>query len=128
MSGISYLSENDSSYIQQKLSSLDDDARYDGAFWEEALYDHDRMVIPARVVPDSNAVEINTYEQLRELDKHSNHLQSDILQIAADALNGKPEDICNITVLKKGMTTAPSSLIIRESNISCVFLAKEPIS
>ena len=104
MIGISYLSENDSSYIQQRLSSLDDDARYDGAFWEEALYDHDRMVIPARIVPDSNAVEINTYEQLRELDEHSNHLQSDILQIAADALNGKPEDICNITVLKKGMT------------------------
>lgn len=42
MIGISYLSENDSSYIQQRLSSLDNDARYDGCFWEEALYDHDR--------------------------------------------------------------------------------------
>lgn len=62
------------------------------------------MVIPARIIPGSNAVEINTYEQLRELDEHSNHLQSDILQIAADALNGNQEDICNITVLKKGMT------------------------
>ena len=104
MIGISYLSENDSSYIQQRLSSLDNDARYDGCFWEEALYNHNRMVIPARIIPGSNAVEINTYEQLRELDEHSNHLQSDILQIAADALNGNQEDICNITVLKKGMT------------------------
>lgn len=104
MIGISYLSENDSSYIQKRLSSLDNDARYDGCFWEEALYNHNRMVIPARIIPGSNAVEINTYEQLRELDEHSNHLQSDILQIAADALNGNQEDICNITVLKKGMT------------------------
>ena len=104
MIGISYLSGNDSSYIQQRLSSLDNDARYDGCFWEETLYDHNRMVIPARIIPGSNAVEINTYEQLRELDEHSNHLQSDILQIAADALNGNQEDICNITVLKKGMT------------------------
>ena len=86
MIGISYLSENDSSYIQQRLSSLDNDARYDGCFWEEALYNHNRMVIPARIIPGSNAVEVNTYRTiLRELDEHSNHLQSDILQIAADA-------------------------------------------
>ena len=41
---------------------------------------------------------------MRELDSNSNHLQSDVLQIAADALHTEPEQITNITVLKKGMT------------------------
>jgi CTP:phosphocholine cytidylyltransferase-like protein/thiamine kinase-like enzyme len=104
MIGISYITEKDAAHVRDRLVALDSDGRYDGAFWEESLYDHDRMIIPARIIGNADAVEINTYEQLRELDEHSNHLQSDILQIAADALNGNQEDICNITVLKKGMT------------------------
>ena len=62
------------------------------------------MIVPAKVVHAADIVEINTFEQLRELDSNSNHLQSDVLEIAAKALHTHPEDISNITVLKKGMT------------------------
>ena len=104
MIGISYLLKDEASIVQKRLQELDKDSRYDGSFWEETLYDHDKMIVMAREVLSSNIVEINTFEQLRELDSNSNHLQSDVLQIAADALHTEPEQITNITVLKKGMT------------------------
>lgn len=58
----------------------------------------------AKVVHSSEVVEINTYEQLRDLDDNSNQLQSDAIDIISQALNVKPYEIEDITVLKKGMT------------------------
>lgn len=58
----------------------------------------------ARVVHSSDVVEINTYEQLRELDGNSNHLKTDAIQVICEALAVKPEEVTDITVLKKGMT------------------------
>lgn len=104
MVGISYLLKEDASIIRKRLDYFDNDPRYHDKFWEETLYENNKMIIPAKVVHSANIVEINTFEQLRELDSHSNHLQSDILEIAASALNTKPENISDITVLKKGMT------------------------
>ena len=62
------------------------------------------MIVQARVVHANNVVEINTYEQLRELDEESNHLKSDAIDIIAKALKVSPSEIVDITVLKKGMT------------------------
>lgn len=104
MVGISYLLKEDASIIRKRLDYFDNDPRYHDKFWEETLYENNKMIIPAKVVHSASIVEINTFEQLRELDSHSNHLQSDILEIAASALNTKPENISEITVLKKGMT------------------------
>lgn len=104
MIGISYLLKKDADIISKRLELFDKDPKYRDKFWEETLYKNTKMMIPAKVVHSANIVEINTFEQLRELDSHSNHLQSDILEIAANALNTKPENISNITVLKKGMT------------------------
>lgn len=95
---------------------------------EETLYDHDKMIVMAREVLSSNIVEINTFEQLRELDSNSNHLQSDVLQIAADALHTEPEQIINITVLKKGMTNVLSYLSVVVPDTLCAFQVKEPIN
>ena len=61
-------------------------------------------MVPARVVPASEVVEINTYEQLRELDGESNHLRSDALDVIANVFHAAPEEIVDIAVLKKGMT------------------------
>lgn len=104
MVGISYLLKEDASIISKRLDHFDRDPQYHDKFWEETLYANNKMIIPAKVVHSANIVEINTFEQLRELDSLSNHLQSDILEIAANALNTKPENISDITVLKKGMT------------------------
>ena len=62
------------------------------------------MAIHARIVPASEVVEINTYEQLRELDGESNHLKSDALDVIADVFNVRTQDIEEIRALKKGMT------------------------
>lgn len=104
MIGISYLLKKDADIIRERLIRFDADPRYYNKFWEETLYEKGKMMIPAKVAHASDIVEINTFEQLRELDSHSNHLQSEILEIAAAALHTKPDNISNITVLKKGMT------------------------
>ena len=51
---------------------------------------------------DSTVFEINTYEQLRELDKSSSHLETDALPEISKALGVTLDEIVNIEVLKKG--------------------------
>lgn len=104
MLGITYLVKKDAAYVNERIHQLASDQRYDGAFWEESLYAKNKMIIPAKLVPADVAVEINTYEQLRELDSNSNQLKSDAIETASKALNTTPEAITRITVLKRGMT------------------------
>lgn len=104
MIGIAYLTADTAAVVRARILQLVGDARYDDSFWEDALYGKDRMIVNARVVHASNVVEINTYEQLRELDSGSNQLQSAAIETAARALNAVPTEITDITVLKKGMT------------------------
>lgn len=104
MIGISYLTKEDSDTVSTRIKELCKNPQYDGSFWEEALYNKDRMIVTARVVHSADVVEINTYEQLREIDSDSNQLKTDAIHLICEALSAKPEDITDITVLKKGMT------------------------
>lgn len=104
MVGISYLIGEHSEFVRERLKAWDGNPRHDESFWEEVLYEKDRMIVQARVVHANNVVEINTYEQLRELDEESIHLKSDAISIIAKMLNASPAEIVDITVLKKGMT------------------------
>ena len=104
MVGIAYLVEEQSKIVRERLGKLDVDKEFDDSFWEETLVDKDRMIVQARVVHASDVVEINTFEQLRELDEESNHLKSDAISIIADVLNVRKKEIIDIEVLKKGMT------------------------
>ena len=104
MVGISYLVGEQSKVVRERLKAWDGNPKYDESFWEETLYDKDRMIVQARVVHANNVVEINTYEQLRELDEESNHLKSDAIDIIAKALKVSKSEIVDINVLKKGMT------------------------
>lgn len=103
MIGISYLAEPVSSEVGSRLKELDDDKHSD-SFWEDSLFKKDRMIISAKEIDSSEVVEINTYEQLREVDSDSNHLKSDAMGTIASALNCNENDIVDINVLKKGMT------------------------
>ena len=104
MIGICYLLEAEAAIVRERLEELGRDSRYDGAFWEETLYRKDRMIVTARVVHAADAVEINTYEQLREIDSDSSQLQTDAIQAICEALGAQQDEVTNITVLKKGMT------------------------
>lgn len=104
MIGISYLTKEDSDTVSARIEELCQNPQYDGSFWEEALYHKDRMIVAARVVHSADVVEINTYEQLREIDSDSNQLKTDAIRLICKALCAKPEGVTDITVLKKGMT------------------------
>lgn len=104
MVGIAYLLEENSKIVRDKLEKLEHDKNYDDSFWEETLFEKDRMIVQARVVHTTDVVEINTYEQLRELDEESYHLKSDAISIITDVLNVSDKELFDIEVLKKGMT------------------------
>ena len=104
MIGICYLVKEDADTVAERMDELCKNQRYDGAFWEEALYNKNRMIVAACVIHSTNVVEINTYEQLREIDSNSNQLKTDAIQVICAALETSPEYITGITVLKKGMT------------------------
>ena len=104
MIGICYLTADDGRKVSEKVHALCLDSRMDGAFWEEALYAEGKMLPAARVVPEGQVVEINTYEQLRELDGDSDQLQNDAIGTICRVFDASPRDITHITVLKKGMT------------------------
>lgn len=103
MIGISYLLEPEASIVRERLHELDD-KEHASFFWEQTIYNKDRMILQAKVMRSSNVVEINTYEQLRELDPYSSQLKSDAIKVIADVLKCKEQDVINISVLKKGMT------------------------
>ena len=105
MVGIAYLCGGAAERLRAALPELDSDPRYRGAFWEEALYlGGDRMTVPVRVLPAGDAVEINTYEQLRELDAGSGSLQAGAMAAICRVFGVREGDITDIRVLKKGMT------------------------
>ncbi len=104
MIGISYLRDEDATGVRARIEKMISEGKHDESFWEAALYEKDRMFIRARVVHGPDAVEINTYEQLRELDSHSNQLKSDAIRTIAESLDCSEQDVKEITVLKKGMT------------------------
>lgn len=104
MVGIAYLLEEQAAIVRERIFRFCQDSRYDRVFWEEALYQKDRMIVLARIVHASDVVEINTYEQLRELDSNSNQLKTDAIAVIAQAMHADMNEITDITVLKKGMT------------------------
>ena len=87
MIGISYLVKKDADVVSNRIDELCNDSEYDDSFWEEALFNEDKMIVASRVVSSSDYVEINTYEQLRDLDEDSNHLKSDAIDVICEALN-----------------------------------------
>lgn len=104
MVGICYLTETDAAALQKNIAALCRDSSYDNAFWEDGLFGKNPIPIHANLVPARKAVEIDTYEQLRELDKDSNSLQTSAITVIARVLQVDPNEIHHIKVLKKGMT------------------------
>lgn len=104
MIGIAYILDEDGKKIRDRINRLCENKQFDGAFWEETLYEKNKFFIAPRVVSSRDVVEINTYEELRDLDNNSMDLKSDAIRIIMKTLNVDSQDVENITVLKKGMT------------------------
>jgi CTP:phosphocholine cytidylyltransferase-like protein len=105
MIGIAYLLEKDASIIRNRIKSFCKMKKHDKSFWEETLFDKNNVMITyARVYKANQVFEINTYEQLKELDENSKHLDSTIISLIAKVMSVDVNAIKDITLLKKGMT------------------------
>lgn len=104
MVGISFILEKDAADIRKRIQEFCGDREHDNSYWEEALYQNECMIVYPRIVKNSSILEINTYEQLREIDGSSEHLKSDAISAAAQALEVSEQEITDMAVLKKGMT------------------------
>lgn len=104
MVGLAYLCGSAANLVASKIQEFDLQDTYNDSFWEETLYDGDRMIVQAKVLNSMNAIEINTYEQLRELDKNSIHLKNLAIDIIKETFHVHNKEIEEIKVLKKGMT------------------------
>lgn len=104
MIGIAYLNKNDSLKFVESLTSMINNSRNHSFYWEEALMHKNKMLIPARLVNDTNVVEINTFENLRDIDFNSNSLNSNAIKIIENVFKVDKHQLSNVNVLKKGMT------------------------
>lgn len=104
MMGLGYLTKDDAVVVRKRLAEIKNSFQANEAFWEDTLYDKDRMIVMAKLVREDDVYGINTYEQLRELDENSHQLRTEAIEISAKALKVPLTDIKQITVLKKGMT------------------------
>ena len=102
--GISYLTGNIAKSVRNNINRLIKRDDSYNMFWENSLFYYKDINIAARLVKAEDFIEINTYEQLREIDEGSNNLKSDAIDIISSEFNVNKADIKNITVLKKGMT------------------------
>lgn len=103
--GICYLAEKEAKVVTKQLDIAAEEERHEKSFWEVTLEDKDRKyIVYPKMIDDRKITEINTYEQLREIDRSSSHLETDALVNISKALEVPLEEIINIEVLKKGMT------------------------
>lgn len=112
--GIAYLSFEDADSAEEHLRELTAEGKNKHAYWEEIITSKKQMVIPARLFSPSDAVEINTYQQLREVDYYNKALQNDIISTIQNALNVSYEEISDISVLKKGLTNRSFLFTVRD--------------
>lgn len=104
MIGICYLTNKDADLVKRNLLYMDGNSHYDHAYWEDALIDNGKFLPAAKIVPETDAFEIDTYEQLRDLDSQSDHLRTEAIDIIKNTFHVTSKEIKEIKVLKKGMT------------------------
>ncbi|WP_293973790.1 NTP transferase domain-containing protein [uncultured Ruminococcus sp.] len=102
--GLSYVDSDDSKYLRDKLSEYSKNSKYNSSFWEECFVEKNQFLLPSKLVSMLSAYEINTIEDLREIDENSASLNSEVIKCASKALNVPDNEIKDIQALKKGMT------------------------
>lgn len=132
MVGIAYLCGKNAEIVKKRLREFSKEDEYRDAFWEETLYGRsedseptDRMILQARIVHSADVAEINTYEQLRDLDNESSELQSEAMDTISSVFGCDKSEITDIAVLKKGMTNRSFLFEVPVSGIEQAGTAKE---
>ena len=122
MVGLSYINYDDSNKISKKLDKYNQNEKYENSFWEEILFEKNKMIIYGKELENNCVFEINTYEDLRNIDSQSISLDSSSIQLIANIFNTDTSSIKNISYLKKGMTN--NSFIFEYQN--CKYIMRIP--
>lgn len=104
MLGISYILKEDAVMLKENLLKFSNERGYIHAFWEEAAMKDGKMILKPREASQNLVYEINTLEELRDLDEDSNQLNSEIISLISEVLSCETKEIIDIKALKKGMT------------------------
>lgn len=104
MVGIAYLNKPDADYLSHLLETAINNDMMLGHFWEQLLNQDNKFILNGKLANDSSFSEINSYEQLRDLDFNSSHLQNDAMKVIEQIFKTDLRGIQKIRVLKKGMT------------------------
>lgn len=67
----------------------------------KSLYFKNKLLVAARIYPNNEFSEINTYEQLLELDRDSDHLDNEAIEIIQSTFSVDKNEIHDIKTLKK---------------------------
>lgn len=113
MIGIAYILSEDACLLQKKIEDYSARKEFDHSFWETALLDTDNIHLGVKVFDRTKVFEINTFEQLREIDNNSQNLNSDVLRLICNELHCEIGEIEGITSLKKGMTNRSFEFVCR---------------
>lgn len=103
MIGLAYLNEMQGKNISKLLEKSIEEKQY-ASFWEDVLENKKNFLLKGKLISDNSHAEINSYEQLLDLDSGSTHLKNDAIEIIEKVLKVNKRDIHNIHTLKKGMT------------------------
>jgi len=101
--GIAYINYIDSINVKKLFKNIDNGIFYkENSYWEDYIIKND---IPLFYEKNKGYVkEINTFEELRDVDASSKSLSTEIIDIITNSLNVTIQDIGNIRLSKKGMT------------------------
>lgn len=102
--GIAYIKSDDSFSIKEAVNQFGLDPLHDNDYWESTLYKNGKLIIKGKLVSKDSFFEINTYEQLRDLDKGSNQLKNEAIDIIKETFHVDDDKIVSLKALKKGMT------------------------
>lgn len=103
MIGLAYINSMQEKIISRLLEKSIQEKQHN-SFWEDILEDKKTFLLKGKLVSDNSHAEINSYEQLLDLDSGSTHLKNDAIEIIENILKVNKKDIHNIHTLKKGMT------------------------
>ena len=85
MIGLAYLNEMQGKNISKLLEKSIEEKQY-ASFWEDVLENKKNFLLKGKLISDNSHAEINSYEQLLDLDSGSTHLKNDAIEIIENIL------------------------------------------
>lgn len=113
MIGISYINCDTAKIIKPLINEHSKQENNSDMFWEEVLYKDNKMIVYGNVKDSKDVFEINTFEELREMNTNTDELNIDVFEVIKKQFNCEMEDIQDIQILKKRMTNRSFEFTVR---------------